>query len=48
MLRLASSLAEDVAELHFRQFGSHYRCSATLAQPSTQVQDEPAPMTGDI
>ena len=48
MLRLASSLAEDVAELRSRQFGSQYRCSATPAQPSAQVQDEPAPTTGDI
>ncbi|WJZ84248.1 hypothetical protein VitviT2T_003861 [Vitis vinifera] len=48
LLRLASSLAEDVAELRSRQFGSQYRCSATPAQPLAQVQDEPAPTTGDI
>ncbi|RVW74065.1 Ubiquitin-like-specific protease ESD4 [Vitis vinifera] len=48
LLRLASSLAEDVAELRSRQFGLQYRCSATPAQPLAQVQDEPAPTTGDI
>ena len=48
MLRLASSLAEDVVELRSHQFGLQYQCLATPAQPSAQVQDEPTPMTGDI
>ncbi|RVW61846.1 hypothetical protein CK203_064368 [Vitis vinifera] len=48
MLRLASSLAQDVAELRSCQFGSQYRCSATLDQPAGQVQEEPASMSGDI
>lgn len=48
MLRLASSLAQDVAELHSREFGSQYRFSVTPSRPSDQVQEELAAMTSDI
>ncbi|XP_034707051.1 uncharacterized protein LOC117930516 [Vitis riparia] len=48
LLRLVSSLAEDVAELRSRQFGSQYHCSSTPEQPSRQVQEEPPSMPVDI
>ena len=48
LLRLVSSLAEDVAELRSRRFGLQYRCSSTPEQPSRQVQEEPPSMPVDI
>lgn len=48
MLRLASSLAQDVAELHSHKFGSQYRFSVTPGRPSDQVQEELVAMTNNI
>lgn len=48
MLRLASSLAQDVAELCYHQFRLQYQCSATPTRHLDQVQQEPSAMTGDI
>ncbi|RVW12090.1 hypothetical protein CK203_087359 [Vitis vinifera] len=40
MLRLASSLARDVAALRSRCFGSHDTCSISCPHPSQQVEEQ--------
>ncbi|KAL6347815.1 hypothetical protein AAG906_026344 [Vitis piasezkii] len=48
MLRLASSLARDVAALRSWCFGSHTTCSVPCLQPSQQVEEQTSRGTTDI